>query len=281
MNDKELKLLHNKILEIAEYFDEFCKENKIVYYLMGGTALGAMRHQGFIPWDDDFDVFMDYENYINFLGIVDTKLNQEKFYFQKEDTQEWPMFFSKIRMNGTTFIEKDLKDRKMHHGIYIDIMCLNNSSENRYLRYTQYFLARVLNTRALSEKGYLTDSSVKKVALFVAKYMISDFVKKIFLKYIRRLNSKKTNIIGHFFGRAPFMKTSFNREYLGIQRYVKFEFLSLPVCENVEEYLKIRYGKDYMQLPSEEVKLQYPSHAYIVDTKMSYEEYFKKKEKNV
>ena len=55
MNKKELKLLHNKIIEIAEYFDTFCNENNIRYYLMGGTALGAIRHKGFIPCDDDID----------------------------------------------------------------------------------------------------------------------------------------------------------------------------------------------------------------------------------
>lgn len=276
MNDEELKLLHNKILEIANYFEEFCKENNITYYLMGGTALGAMRHQGFIPWDDDYDVFMDYKNYTNFLSIVNEKINKEDFYFQREDTQEWPMYFSKVRMNGTTFIEKDIKDRKMHHGIYIDIMCLNNTSRNRFLRYLQYFFARVLNTRVLAEKGYITDSKLKKTAMYFSKIIIKKPIEKLLLKYIRRLNDKDSEYIGHFFGRAPFAKTSFKTDYLGKPRYVKFESLMLPVCQNVEEYLKVRYGEDYMQLPSEEVKLQYPSHAYIVDTKKSYKEYFKK-----
>jgi len=281
MNDEELKLLHNKILEIAEYFDGLCNKNNITYYLMGGTALGAMRHQGFIPWDDDYDVFMDYENYTNFLNIVDEKIDKKYFYFQKEDTQEWPMYFSKIRMNGTTFIEKDIKDRKMHHGIYIDIMCLNNSSKNKFLRYTQYFFARVLNTRVLAEKGYITNSNFKKLAMNLSKIFVNNFIKKLLLKYIRRLNGEESDLIGHFFGRAPFSKTTFSKKYLGEQRYVKFESLNLPVCENVEEYLKIRYGKNYMQLPSEEVKLQYPSHAYIVDTKQPYTKYQNHKEENV
>ena len=273
MNDKELKLLHHKILEIAEYFDGFCRENNIIYYLMGGTALGAMRHEGFIPWDDDFDVFMDSENYNKLLDIVAEQVDKERFYFQREDTEEFPLYFSKARMNGTTFIEKDVKDRKMHHGIYIDIMCLNNTSESTIVRYIQYFSARVLNTKVLADRGYLTNSKLKKLFLKIAKQIVSKPIKKKLLHIVRGKNDKDTVLIGHFFGRAPFKKTSFPKAYLGEPRYVKFDSLSLPVPEQVEKYLKIRYGDSYMEKPSEEVKLQYPSHAYIVDTKNSYEKY--------
>jgi lipopolysaccharide cholinephosphotransferase len=273
LNDKELKKLHQKILEIAIYFDNFCKENDIVYYLMGGTALGAMRHKGFIPWDDDFDVFMNFENYNKFLKVAESKLDKERFYFQKEDTQEWPMFFSKIRMNGTTFIEKDIKDRKMHHGIYIDVMCLNNTHGNKVLRYLQYFAARVLNTKVLADKGYITTNKFKKIALNISKVLVTEKVKNTLLTFVRSFNNKPSLMVGHFFGRAPFTRTSFPTSYLGQPRYVEFENIKLPVVHEVEKYLIVRYGKNYMQLPSEVVKMQYPSHAYIVDTEKSYKEY--------
>ena len=273
MNDGELIILHNKILDLVEYFDKFCKENNITYYLMGGTALGAMRHQGFIPWDDDFDVFMDYKNYQNFLKIVNDELDKDKYYFQKEDTKEWSMFFSKVRMNNTTFIEKNLMGKDMHHGIYIDIMCLNNTSSNRYIRYLHYLSARILNARALIGNNYITDNKIKKIALFVSKIIVVRFVKNNLLSFVRSFNNKQTLMIGHFFGRAPFLKTSFYTSYLGKQRYVKFEHLSLPVPQHVEEYLKVRYGEEYMELPSEEEKIKYPSHAHIVDVKKSYKEY--------
>jgi lipopolysaccharide cholinephosphotransferase len=273
MNNIELKKLHNKILEIAEYFDKFCKENDIIYYLMGGTALGAMRHKGFIPWDDDFDVFMDYKNYSKLLDIVDEKLDKERFYFQKEDTKEWELYFSKLRMNGTTFIEKDVKDKEMHHGIYIDIMCLNNTTTLKPIRYIQYFSARVLNAGALANRGYITNSPIKKIFLFIGKYAIRGFIKKTLLNTVRGLNNKETECVGHFFGRAPFKKTSFPREYLGEPRYVPFENILLPVPKQVEKYLKVRYGDNYMELPSEEEKAKYPSHAYIVDTTKSYKEF--------
>ena len=152
-----------------EYFDYFCAENKITYYLMGGSALGAIRHKGFIPWDDDFDVFMDNENYHKFCKAASNKLDTDLFYFQKENTKEWPLFFSKIRMNGTTMIEKDVVGRAMHHGIYIDVMCLNKTVKSKAFRYVQYLAARILSATALSKNGYVTTSFVKRFLLMIVQ----------------------------------------------------------------------------------------------------------------
>ena len=276
MTDQELKRLHSKILELANYFDAFCKENDIEYYLMGGTALGAIRHEGFIPWDDDYDTFMDYKNYTKFKSIVKEKLDTEKYYFQEENTLEFPLYFCKVRMHGTTYIEKDVIGRDMHHGLFLDVMCLNNTYENKRLRYLQYLAARIVNAKALGDKGYLTTSKKKKVFLSIAKLIIIGPIKRNLLKFIRRLNNKDTKYIGHFFGRAPFKRTSFKRSLIGNGKHVKFETSSFPVFSNVEEYLTVRYGSKFMEMPSEAVKSQYPSHAYIVDLDNSYENHMPK-----
>ncbi|SHG80537.1 LicD family protein [Winogradskyella jejuensis] len=276
MTENELKSIHSKLIVIAEYFDNFCKENDIEYYLMGGTALGAIRHKGFIPWDDDYDTFMDYANYTRFKQVVKEKLDTNQYYFQEEDTEEFPLFFSKLRMNNTTYIEKDSVGRDMHHGLFLDIMCLNNTYKNKSLRYLQYIAARAVNAKALAKKGYLTQSRSKIVALRLAKVLISSSVKKILLRFIRRLNNKDTEYIGHFFGRAPFKRTSFKRSLIGEGKYVKFETLSLPVFYSVEEYLRVRYGDKFMEMPSQEVKDLYPSHAYIVDLNNNYSKYMQK-----
>ncbi|MBT8243803.1 MAG: LicD family protein [Winogradskyella sp.] len=273
MTDEELQGIHSKILVIAEYFDTFCKENGIEYYLMGGTALGAIRHKGFIPWDDDYDTFMDYKNYAKFKKIAKEKLDTKKYYFQEEDTEEFPLFFSKVRMHNTTYIEKDVIGRNMHHGLFLDVMCLNNTYKNKTLRYLQYLAARIINAKALEEKGYITTSRKKIIILKIAKHLITKRIKRSLLKFIRRLNNKETKYIGHFFGRAPFKRTSFKRSLIGSGKHVKFESLSLPVFTNVEDYLKVRYGDRFMELPSEKVKSQYPSHAYIVDLENSFEKY--------
>lgn len=273
MTNIELKELQQVILEIALDFNAFCSENNITYYLMGGSALGAMRHKGFIPWDDDFDVFMDSDNYFKFLKIARNKLNTDKYYFQEENTKEWPLFFSKVRMNNTTFIEKDVATRRMHHGIYIDVMCLNYAFENKFLRRVQYLSARILSSSALSKKGYITNSKIKKILMLASRVLTAGPLKNMLLSFVRINNSNKTSLVGHFFGRAPFPKTTFPVDFLSEPRYTSFEGVSLPVPKEVERYLVVRYGNKYMELPSKEEMAKYPSHAHIVDTKKSYKNY--------
>ncbi|WP_078378667.1 LicD family protein [Sutcliffiella halmapala] len=265
--------IQDKILEVAIYLDEFCKEHEITYYLMGGSALGAIRHQGFIPWDDDFDVFMTYDNYKKFIVACENYLNKEHYYFQKENTEEWPLFFSKIRMNNTTYIEEDTQGRNMHKGIFIDIMCLNNASKNVIYRCLQYVAARLIIARTLAIRGYTTNSRLKKTTMLITKYVINKTVLKWLLKMVRGLNNKETGLVGHFFGRAGFKNTSFRKEFLGIPRYVEFSQEKLPVPEMVEEYLKVRYGNEFMRMPDQKTRDCYPSHAVFVDTEKDYKYY--------
>jgi len=267
--------IQKKLLEIAMYFDEFCKKNGITYYLMGGSALGAIRHEGFIPWDDDIDVFMTYDNYINFFNACEDNLDTDNYFLQKENTSEWPLFFSKLRMNGTTFIEEDTKNRKMHKGFYIDIMCLNNVSKVKFYRYLQYLSARIITAQTIAERGYLTDSILKKSAMFVFQIFVRGWVKKMFICFIRRLNFSETEYVGHLFGRAKFKNTSFPTRYLGKPRYVKFSDAVLPVPEMVEEYLSLRYGAKFMEMPDEKTKSLYPSHSSFVDLNKDYKLYEK------
>ena len=161
LDNHTLKRLHRVLTEMAVEFDHFCKEYDICYYMMGGTALGALRHSGFIPWDDDFDVFMDRSNYEKFLKLAPKHLNPKRYYIQKEDTEEWPLHFSKVRLNGTKYLEVGDEERSMHKGIFIDVMCLNNTFETTTLRFLQYLAGKFLSAAALKVRDYKTNSPLK------------------------------------------------------------------------------------------------------------------------
>lgn len=266
--------VQSKILDICLYLDEFCRENDIRYYLMGGSALGAMRHNGFIPWDDDLDVFMEYSDYVRFIELARTKLDTKHFYLQEENTEEWPGLFSKLRMNGTTYIEKGFSlPKNAHQGIFIDIMCLYNTPSKKFLRWFQYCIGRVIVAKSQLKKNYQTNSIFKKFIMKSAHILITDNMQKWLKRNIFEYWQKKdTELVGHFFGRAPFSKTSFPRVWLGKPRYVNFENHLLPVQSEVEKYLNLRYG-DYMKMPDEKTKNKYPSHGLIVDTDNDYKMY--------
>ena len=101
MNDHQKTLL-----AMLRDLDHICKDNDIKYMLFAGTALGAVRHNGFIPWDDDLDVVMQRDQYNRFLDAAEVSLDRSKYFVQREFSEHWPMQFSKIRLNNTACIEK-------------------------------------------------------------------------------------------------------------------------------------------------------------------------------
>ncbi len=277
MNSEEILEIQGKLYDLIKYFDDFCKSNDVAYYLACGNAIGAMRHQGFIPWDDDFDVYMTQDNYAKFLRVAEEKLDTKQFYLQKENTKEWPLFFSKLRMNGTTYWEEDTKDRKMHKGFYIDVFCLYDMPSSKAGQYIKYFSGRVLQVRSIADKGYKNAGLLVKVLMFFSKIFVPNFVKNSLSKIINRRVKSVKYVAGLFvYGRfSSLNRICFPISWIGTPRLVKYGSLELPVFEKVESYLTHTYG-DYMSMPSKEVRSQYQSHAIFFDTRKDYKWYDEK-----
>ncbi len=264
--------LQDKILEIMVYIDEFCRSHNITYYLMGGSALGAMRHGGFIPWDDDMDIFMDYENFNRFAVACETDLDTDRFYYQAMNTKELPYFFAKLRMNGTAYLEEVHKGRDVHQGIFIDIMCLTNAAPEGLKRKIQYYAAGLLRAKAVTQTNYHADSKKKAIEMAVARAVVRGPIKKLLMKEVFKYNKNPSDDQAHVFCKTKYTNSFYPTSYFGEPRYVPFEKVKLAVPSNVEDYLRISYGDDYMEMPSEETKAMYQSHVAQWDVNKSYEE---------
>ena len=182
-----VKTVQTKILEIAIFIDKVCRDNNIEYFLMGGTALGAVRHKGFIPWDDDFDIFMTPSNYSKFKKII-SNMQQDKYYLQEWSVTKNYLEYSKLRMNGTTFIEEVFQNRKdMHHGIYVDIMILHKCPNNMFKQYFIYFISKYLTLLGLSQRNWRPKTNFQNVILNLLKFLpnrlLSYFCYKLIYKY--------------------------------------------------------------------------------------------------
>ena len=249
-------------------FDRVCRELNIPYVLFAGTMLGAVRHQGFIPWDDDLDVLMLREDYNRLMAEGDRVLDREKFFLQKEFSDHWPLFFSKLRLNGTACIEKyHAKDPMIHHGVYMDIFPCDDAAGTEFGRRIQYLASKIVITKCLDKRGYDTNSTAKKVVMALCRLLpLKPFV------YLAKKGSKKSGLVHTFLGGGrKYSKNIFARTYLAERTQGQFEGKTYPIPRDFDTLLTMLYG-DYMTLPPEEERV-IKQHAVLVDLENSYEKY--------
>ena len=264
-----------KILETMKYIDSLCRTHGITYYIMGGTALGAIRHGGFIPWDDDLDIFMTPSEYEKFKAVFEQE-NSEKYVIQEWRTTPDYLEYAKVRMNGTTFIEEHFKDRlEMHHGIYVDIMILHKVPNKKFTQKKIYFYSKFVTLYALSQRNWKPKTKFQAFALKLLKILPCKWLAKHFYKQIYKYDSLEMDFkYCYWITPAKFKNGLFDEEFFKTPVDIPFEDTALMGSEKIKEYLEYRYG-DYMKLPSEEER-QAAVHAMIYDTEKDYKEYLLK-----
>lgn len=272
MKNQTVRDVQNRILEVMKFIDYVCRENDIEYFIMGGTALGAIRHGGFIPWDDDLDIFMTPQNYEKFRKVFNT-LKNDKFVLQEWKIVDEFLEYAKVRMNGTTFIEEVYKDRKdMHHGIYVDIMILHKCPKNKMIQKIIYYASKYVTLVALSQRNWRPKSDNQKFALYLLRILPN----KILCKISYRLIYKYVNLGSdfsycYFITKAKFTQGIFESNMFNKPRDIEFEETKLMGPTDIVRYLEYRYG-NYMKLPSLEEQKE-AVHAEIYDTELGYENY--------
>lgn len=269
--------LQLRLLEMAKDIDKLCKENDIEYYLMYGSTIGAVRHEGFIPWDDDFDIGMTDENYFKFLQVCEEKLDKKKYFVQTQEKEEnYYMSFAKIRDITTTLINEMNADKEMTYGIYIDVFPLVGVPSSKIKR----GVLKVNRAFMLSANANVIRNKFLK---FIFDIILKIFGKKRIIKYCTKQCFKYKckdydNWISICDGDG-FELNEVRREVMGKPKYVKFENIELPIPEDHDTYLRRIYG-DYMRIPSPEEIKRKEHTPYFLDLNLPYEEYKKRIKKD-
>lgn len=247
------------------WFHELCKQNGLRYYMLGGTMLGAARHKGFIPWDDDIDVGMPRADYEKLEQIL-LAMHHERYAIETPRTEAEDYFypFSKIYDTRTTLIENTRL--KIKRGIYLDIFPLDgigNSEEESKRNYRPiYWKYNLLLTRVTGIRE--SRSKLKNVAVRVAR-LIPEIIlnnKKLLLSLERdckEYDFDNCSWVGNLVGAWRF-KEVMPVEYFGKPMLYEFEGQKMYGPERADEYLTAVYG-DWRKLPPKEKQVSH--HDYI------------------
>ena len=273
----DLNKKHELLLNLLDEFQQYCQEHDLNCYLAGGTLLGAVRHGGFIPWDDDIDVMMPMDDYNRLVKIVESDRFREPYHIstpQNNPDHMWP--FLKFIDYTTILIEPMVtsnmkKKQKGFYGVYIDIFPMYGLPNDSFERdkyqtrlcglYKKYAKSvRVMNRRA-------DDNTI----IYGLRYLLYDILtlpnkvmgRKYYLKKISRMINSipfmSTNYWGYTVGITSGNKDHGKTEYLKHISDIRFEDLECKILSSYDSMLSQQYG-DYMELPPENKRHIHPSY---------------------
>lgn len=266
---KGVREIQLKELEIVEEIKRICDKYDIKWMLAYGSVLGAVRHEGFIPWDDDIDIYMDDLNYEKFVKACEADLDKEKFFLQtKESDKNVPFPWAKIRMNNTCAMEEKNKDIKMHWGICIDIFKLRYAPQKEKDRRRLEKIYSLYNAghQGAFKKYSAAENIVQFGKIFIIKILHISCIRAIMKKMIDSCCKNVDRSIMWDDSECKFVSAKFFES----ASFRKFEGMELPCPQNPEEYCEVIYG-EWKKLPPESER---GGHAGVIfDLNKSYLEY--------
>lgn len=242
------------MLDILKEVHNICEKNNIRYFLCDGTLLGAVRHKGFIPWDDDLDISMLREDYDKFMSIAKDELPEDLF-MQTFDTDPHYKLYHiplKVRHNKSHFIEEGEKNKKYHQGIYIDIFPIDKVPDSKTKFSVQSKLSRllVIMKMKISTRDFPSVNFFGRTLLQLFGHLVSyKVIKKILFSTSKWNKESKGELYTH--GVELLWNTIYDAKDLFPLKKIKFEDAEFWGPNNPESILKQVYG-DFMKLPPED-----------------------------
>lgn len=255
MNSEDFKKLQSAQLEIMDEIHRVCVENNIEYYIIGGTALGAVRHGGFIPWDLDIDVAMMRPEYDRFKKVCETKLDNRYVYHDFVNTHNFGHPHALVCINNTVLVNKfdKFNPTLKNLGIYLDIFPLDNAPTDEEAQMKQ--AKELLRIKKLKKYRYgfcYTNRPIEKAVKILRKAAVCwttvDAVCKKYDDCMRKYNGEETGLVCSMSSHYSYKKQCMPKEVYGTPQLVKFEDRQYFAPEKIDEYLT-RIYKDYMKLP--------------------------------
>ena len=257
----DLKRVQDLELKILKEVISICEKHGLKYYAYGGTALGAIRHNGFIPWDDDIDIAMFRDDYEELLKIMETELGEEYYVLTMLKQKDFYMPISQVCLKGTRFENSYELPTSHVKGICIDIFPIDNLPKSFNKQKIQHYMVQII--RHLLINSLYNINTPNKIMSFIHSVIHHilktipgpKFLKKRYLNRLTKYNEIETNYCTVFFSQVDFLKFGkygfFDKRDFEPSIKVKFEDIEINIQKEYDKILTMYYG-DYMTLPPKE-----------------------------
>jgi len=263
----EIKKLQQKELDILKEVIKICNRHNLRWFAIGGTMLGAIRHKGFIPWDDDIDIGMPREDYNKLIKYAQEELPEHLEVLT--GVKGYDFLFMKIHDKTTTFLEEACKGKKeWYKGVFIDIMPFDGVPSNLLVKKLYYIMMRQLvKIYDYRKFGKISGKSIK---VQLINYFSTELLHKVWMKLATNwsfYSSKQTCFTWSIRNKKLTFDTALFDDLIEVQ----FEDICVRVPRNYKKYLTQHYG-DFMKIPPENER-QIHNAGGIVDVYKSYNYY--------